>query len=425
MRSRLSFGQWAWWVGLGAGGGLFVRIVGHLSLLEAWLLVTLPLRLRELATTCCLPGMRGFTLLWIGWMVGAVVADIANATPLPLAARGFSRAFFLGFVCLCLVPRWLATPRRLEAFVAGTPIAHVIGLKYLRSGTYTINGAEVDAADLGWETWTNYFVLSLVMAAIARWWRWSPWACVVLAAVVGGVTLVLGSRSAGATQLVAATLMPFFMGRRVAHRGLGSSRIMAISATFVVGFIAIAMLYGTLAARGTLGEKALQKYERQQAAKGGLLVGGRAEFFVGLSAALDRPLLGHGSWPVDAGEAVGRAAARFGLEISDERSRRDPQAQALIPTHSAVVGAWVEHGIMGGIFWLAMLVLLIRNTPLVVRFLPESTGLVVFNAPAAVWSLFFSPIPQRATSAILLVPLLLIQVRSAQIQPRLPAREEA
>ena len=122
---------------------------------------------------------------------------------------------------------------------------------------------------------------------------------------------------------------------------------------------------------------------------------------------------------------MGRAAARFGLEISDERSRRDPQAQALIPTHSAVVGAWVEHGIMGGIFWLAMLVLLIRNTPLVVRFLPESTGLVVFNAPAAVWSLFFSPIPQRATSAILLVPLLLIQVRSAQVQPRLPAREEA
>jgi hypothetical protein len=425
MRSRLSFGQWTWWVGLGAAGGLFVRIVGYLSLLEAWFLVTLPLRLREVVSTCCLPGMRGFTLLWIGWMVGAVVADIANATPLPLAARGFSRAFFLGVVCLCLVPRWLAAPRRLEAFVAGTPIAHVIGLKYLRSGTYTINGAEIDAADLGWETWTNYFLLSLAMAAIARWWRWSPWACAVLAAVIGGVNLVMGSRSAGATQLVAAALMPFFMGRRVAQRGLGLGRIAAIIATFVAGAVAIAMLYGTLAAGGTLGEKALEKYERQRAAKGGLIVGGRAEFFVGLSAALDRPLLGHGSWPVDTGEALERAATRFGFEISDGRSRRDPHAQALIPTHSAVVGAWVEHGIMGGIFWLAMLALLLRNTPRAVRFLPESTGLVVFNAPAAVWALFFSPMPQRATSAILLVPLLMIQVRSRQGLPRVAPREEA
>jgi hypothetical protein len=406
-------------------GGLFVRIVGYLSLLEAWFLVTLPLRLREVVSTCCLPGMRGFTLLWIGWMLGALVADIANATPFPSAARGFSRAFFLGFVCLCLMPRWLAAPRRLEAFVAGAPIAHVIGLKYLRSGTYTINGAEIDAADLGWETWTNYFVLSLAMAAIARWWRWSPWACALLAAVVGVVNLAMGSRSAGATQLVAAALMPFFMGRRVAQRGLGMVRIVAIIATFVAGAAAIAMLYGTLAAGGALGEKAFEKYERQRAAKGGLLVGGRAEFFVGLSAALDRPLLGHGSWPVDAGEAVERAATRFGLEIGDDRSRRNPQAQALIPTHSAVIGAWVEHGIMGGIFWLAMLALLLRNTPRALRFLPESTGLVIFNAPAAVWSLFFSPMPHRATSAILLVPLLMIQVRSMQVSPRWPSWEEA
>lgn len=420
----LSVGQWTWWVWLGAAGGLFVRIVGYLSLLEAWLLVTLPLRLRELVSTCCLPGMRGFTLLWIGWMVGAVVADVANATPLPLAARGFSRAFFLGLVCLCLVPRWLAAPRRLEAFVAGAPIAHVIGLKYLRSGTYTIGGTEIDAADLGWETWTNYFVLSLAMAAIARWWRWSPSACMVVAVVVGGVNLVMGSRSAGGTQLVAAALMPFFMGRRVALRGVRPARTVAIIATFVAGAVAIAMLYGTLAAGGALGEKALEKYERQRAATGGLLVGGRAEFFVGLSAALDRPLVGHGSWPVDAGEAMERAAARFGVEISDDRSRRDPHGQALIPTHSAVVGAWVEHGIMGGIFWLAMLTLLLRNTPQAVRFLPESTGLVIFNAPAMVWSLFFSPIPQRATSAILLVPLLVIQVRSLQVRSRLPAREE-
>lgn len=413
----LPVGQWCWWVGLGAAGGLFVRIVGYLSLFEAWLLVTLPLRLRELVTTCCLPGVRGFTLLWIGWMAGALVADVANATPLPLAARGFSRTFFLGFVCLSLLPQWSAKPRRLEAFVAGAPIAHVVGLKYFRSGTYTIDGVEIDAANLGWADWTNYFLLSLVMAAIARLWRWSPCACVALAAAAGGINLVMGSRSAGATQLVAATLMPFFMGRRVERHGFGGGRFAAIILTFVTGAVAIGMLYGMLAAGGTLGEKAREKYDRQRSTKGGLLVGGRAEFFVGLSAALDRPLLGHGSWPADTGEAIERTAKRFGLEIEDT-SGRDPHVPALIPTHSAVVGAWVEHGMMGAVFWLAMLWLLVRNTPRVVRFLPESTGLVVFNAPAAVWTIFFSPIPARAASAIVLVPLLVIQVRHQQARAR-------
>ena len=414
---KLPAGQWCWWVGLGAAGGLFVRIIGYLSLFEAWLLLTLPLRLREVVSTCCQPGVRAFTLLWIGWMVGAVVADVANATPLPLAARGFSRAFFLGFVCLALLPRWLAMPRRLEAFVAGAPIAHVVGLKYFRPGTSTIDGVEIDAANLGWANWTNYFLLSLVMAAIARLWRWSPHACVALAATTGGVNLVMGSRSAGATQLVAAALMPFFMGRRLAQRGFSGARFTAIIVTFVTGAIGIAMLYGTLAAGGTLGDKAREKYDRQRAAKGGLLVGGRAEFFVGLSTALDRPLLGHGSWPADTGEAIERAARRFGLEIEDT-SRSDPHVPAIIPTHSAVVGAWVEHGIMGAIFWLAMLWLLIRNTPRAVRLLPESTGLVVFNAPALVWAIFFSPIPPRAASAIVLVPLLVIQVRHLQARAR-------
>ena len=416
---------WAWWVVLGMAGGLFVRIVGYLSLLEAWLLITVPLRVREIIHVAGMRGVRVFTLLWGCWMVGAALADIANATPWPLAARGFSRVFFLGFVCLCLLPRCLATPRRFEAFVAGAPIAHVIGLKYFRSGTYTVGGTEIAAADLGWANWTNYFLLSLVMAAIARLWRWSPWACTAMAAATGGINLVMGSRSAGATQLVAAALMPFCIGRHVERRGLGSARIAVITATGAAVVVGVAMLYGMLAGGGRLGEKAQEKYDRQRSASGGTLVGGRAEFFVGLAAALDRPVLGHGSWPADTGQAVQRAAERFGIEVDDSRRRRDPHAQAIIPTHSALVGAWVEHGIMGGIFWLSILILLIRNTPLAVRFLPESAGLVIFNAPAAAWTIFFSPMPQRAACAILLLPLLVTQVRSLQARtaargPRLP-----
>jgi hypothetical protein len=42
------------------------------------------------------------------------------------------------------------------------------------------------------------------------------------------------------------------------------------------------------------------------------------------------------------------------------------------------------------------------------------TGLIVFNAPAALWAILFSPIQQRAANAIVIVPLLIIQMRHWQ-----------
>lgn len=403
-----------WWVGLGMAGGLFIRIIGYLSLLEVWLLMTVPLRLREISTVATSRGVLPFTLLWMGWMLGALVADISNATPPSLAARGFSRAFFVGFVCLSLLPRWRDMPGRLESFLVGVPIAQVIGLKYLRSGTYTNSLGEIDSTELGWANWTNYFLAAVVTAFIARLWRTSPWACTAIAAASGVINLLLGSRSAGATQLLAAGLLPFFMGRWTVTRGLGALRLGGLVVAAILASFMISVLYGQLAAGEHLGEAAREKYRRQQSAPGGLLVGGRTEFFVGLTAALDRPIIGHGSWPEDKEDYVAKTAARFGLEIDDSRRRRDPHTRAIIPTHSAIVGAWVDHGIMGAVFWIAIARLVVVSTPRVVRYLPDLTGLIVFNAPAALWAILFSPIQQRAANAIVIVPLLIIQMRHWQ-----------
>lgn len=420
-KSQLSQRLWANWCGLGVASGLFVKIIGYLTMLEAYFLITFPLRMQSVLNAAFARGCVTFTVLWIGWVVGAAIADIANDSPFSLAARGFSRAFFLGFLCLCLVPLWARMPRSFEAFLAGVPVAHVIGLKYFRSGTYTTLDGEIDASTLGWENWTNYFVTSIVVYIIASQWRKRPWQCVAIAGLSGGVNLAMGSRSAGATQLLAAAVMPFFIQpsrnadlswRRIVRK-LGMGRLVAIVVVAVIATAAVSETYGYLATSGRLGEKAKVKYEKQKNAKGGMLVGGRSEFFIGLAAALDKPLLGHGSWPEDTVGYAEKASARFGVEIKEDRNH-DKRLRKFIKVHSAVMSAWVDHGILAAMFWVYIFILVLRNVPRAVTYMPEYAGVIVFNAVAFLWAFFFSPIQQRSYNAIVFVPLLIIQMRHMQ-----------
>jgi len=407
--------------GLGVAGGLFVKIIGYLTMLEAYFLITFPLRMQSVLNAATARGCVSFTVLWIGWVVGAAIADISNDSPFSMAARGFSRAFFLGFLCLCLLPLWSRVPRSFEAFLAGVPIAQVIGLKYFRSGTYTTLDGEIDAATLGWENWTNYFVTSIVVYFLAWQWRRRPWLCVAVAAFFGGLNLAMGSRSTGATQLLAAAIMPFFIQpsrntefswRRIVRK-IGLGRIVAIAVTAALAIAAVSETYGHLATSGALGDKAKVKYEKQKDAKGGMLVGGRAEFFIGLAAALDKPILGHGSWPEDTVGYAEKASARFGFEIKEDRNH-DKRLRKFIKVHSAVMSAWVDHGILAAVFWVYIFSLVIRNVPRSVTYMPEYSGVIVFNAVAFLWAFFFSPIQQRSYNAIVLVPLLIIQMRHIQ-----------
>lgn len=145
--------NWTWWFTQGVGSGLFLQVIGSLSLLEIYQLVTFPFRARQFLSLAFSRGLILFSVLWVGWICGAVIADVVNDSPWSLAARGFARAFFAGFVTLCLLRAWLQRPRAFEAFLAGVPLAVLIGLKYFRSGTYSGGDGVtmVDASQLGWD----------------------------------------------------------------------------------------------------------------------------------------------------------------------------------------------------------------------------------------------------------------------------------
>jgi hypothetical protein len=143
-------------------------------------------------------------------------------------------------------------------------------------------------------------------------------------------------------------------------------------------------LYGHLASSGALGASAAQKYEAQAGSPLGLLKNGRPEILVSSRAVADSPLLGHGSWARD--------PKYLQMQLGDgAHPSASTLAQGLIPTHSFLMGAWVEAGLLGVSLWVWALFLAVgvlarqylRNGQLV--------ALTVFAAIALVWDVLFSP----------------------------------
>lgn len=157
--------------------------------------------------------------------------------------------------------------------------------------------------------------------------------------------------------------------------------------TLLLGGWSIIVLYSALAESGVLGYDAMQKYETQKSGTYGVLIGGRTEILSSVIAIKDAPFIGHGSWAknCDYINILTELRRRFGyVQVPNDED-------CLIPTHSIFLGAWVEAGILGAIFWLwvgktALNTLLALAQPNV-KFDP----LITFYCFLFFWDLAFSP----------------------------------
>jgi O-antigen ligase len=157
---------------------------------------------------------------------------------------------------------------------------------------------------------------------------------------------------------------------------------------------------------GYISDEDRQKNEAQSQG-GNLLLGGRPEFAVGLRAALDAPLIGHGSWADDPkymellGDLVvaeGAADPAFGRLIANAGG-------TVIPSHSHVVGAWVFAGVFGLIFWLYIISLVLRGLVRLTASPPMMAPICMWLLITMFWDICFSPFAsfRRLIEAFLLI----------------------
>ncbi len=309
-----------------------------------------------------LPGQKYIlTLIILGalWFLGQVVTDFYRETPIADWTRGWAKILFflMDFLGLLVASRFRLN--RILAFAAGSSIGMVLQTLFFPNSFQEDNGA--DFAGGPWK-----FGLGPGLTYTAAAFGATPLSARIFGlygeaaplAIMGVLNLAMNSRSAFGMAMAGVAFGAFkryldkFPRLRVAFNPGTFAALGLGGMVFARGLIAV---YATAAENDWLGDAAKEKYEAQTSGDLSLLQAGRLESLVSTQAIADLPLLGHGSWARDLRYTVllRNILESKGFEIKGEIESGDD----LIPTHSHLLGAWVEAGVLGGVFWAAVCVI--------------------------------------------------------------------
>jgi hypothetical protein len=302
-------------------------------------------------------------------------------------------------------------------------IWYLIGLSIGGIGLAIISPSKF-AAILPWKFGYGASVTLLVACVLSlnsNGGRWRP--AILLLIAIGVYSFSQGARSlAGITVFAALSFMLLSSSQRTGGRkGVG----VAVAILFVIAGSGYGVFEGyTWAAKeGALGQDAKAKFDEQSRSSLSFLLAGRSEAIISTRAILDSPIIGHGSWARNRDYVAEhkRLLRQYGMEEAGDWDKSD-----LIPTHSHLLGAWVEAGILGAAFWLWCLYLIGRAAFAVVRSEALYTPLTLYVMMTLGWAIFFSPfgtVDKTATAGFLILIMTTLKAQRSSTQPNLANSE--
>ncbi|MGI9508979.1 MAG: hypothetical protein ACR2QJ_06490 [Geminicoccaceae bacterium] len=330
-----------------------------------------------------------------------VITDVIRETPFADYARGWSRILFLllSFVSTYLL---IANDRaRLLCYALGL----VVGAAF-----YLLINNPISA--IGWKfgfagPTTTLILIGFSLVPALR----SPSSLIgpLILVALGAFSAFMDFRSWGGVLMLSAAFLSIpailrLFGLKPKPLGYGRMLVMGV-VLLAAGFGAL-KLYGHAAESGLLGERSRDKYETQSALGDlGILLGGRSESLVTVQAIQDSPLIGHGSWAKDRHYAELRQLMLYRLGFVN---RFIEPENDLIPTHSHLLGSWVEAGIGGALFWIGILGLIIAALRRLYASDDPLRPYIVFLMFLFIWDILFSPFgaQRRLTNGFLMVVVL-------------------
>jgi O-antigen ligase len=381
----------------------FVRIVGQLYISEIILLAFLPIFIILHPKRVFRPGLRAIFALMGLWFISQVLTDIYRRTEIQDWMRGDSTIIFFAVDLLSLSILLGNSQRRRIIFIAGLAIGSMIGSKFEPVFDYSADP---------WK-WIYSMGTSLAILLVSCYFYRSRRYFItgLLLAGIAAVNLVMNFRSPVLMFLVTMVLVLPIVPERIGRLRLlpraGSVARLAVLAGLALGAAgAAAGLVHVATSAGWLSEEAQAKNEIQSQSKGGLLLSGRPEIYVSSKAVWDSPILGHGSWAKDFKytEMLYDIGNKNGFE-SDDLQEVEDSSQGLIPTHSHLMGAWVQAGVLGAVFWAYILWLVFKGLVRVLIARPALTPLYTWMFIDLLWSIPFSPFANtgRVSEALMIV----------------------
>ena len=237
-------------------------------------------------------------------------------------------------------------------------------------------------------------MLSLLLSSFLLKHGWHILAVLLLVAIAA-TDLLLNFRSAFLMLLVSTVLffpvIPENIGRiRILPEKGSIFRLAVIAILAIAGGWSANQLVRYVSDAGLVAQKAQEK-NQAQAQAGNLIVGGRPEFFVGLKAAMDSPIIGHGSWAKNMKylEMQHDMLEEYGMQ--HDLTDAEADSQGLIPSHSHIVGAWVFAGFMGVVFWAYVFWQAIKGIVAAATVRPTLAPFYIWLLVGFSWNIFFSP----------------------------------
>jgi len=403
--------------------GLFsltqISLIGYIGISEIVCYVVAPVvfcRRLDLFRWLKLMPYFGFVTLWAAF---ALITDgLIHHKEAEILLKGVAPVYSLFAVSVCTVILLHDRFPRLSWYIVGAALSYVLSTVVFQRGSAIASPALDEAGGSAMNAVMSYKLYWLSLLAIFTQlpvqirFRTIPLSVSVGLVLVSAVfALFGGARSMFLVLLVSCGFL--MMGRGVrSHVYRPRLRSVVPLAVFMVLMSLIAQSTYTYGVKkGWLGWEEQQKYEGQtKIGTSGLalLMSGRGDFWIGLSAAWDKPWFGHGSRALDWDGYEERYVEKYG----DDRDiwnmkRRIRLGISTLPAHSYIISAWVWHGMGGLVFWLYVLYLCYKTMTVWMWYMPDQFGWFVTMLPPLVWAILFSPFSDRVGVSVLIVAMLL------------------
>jgi hypothetical protein len=406
---------------------LRIKFIGDLPVDEILFLPMMPILLlvqgrRQMVR----PTMRPLLILLGVWLAGQMLTDVYRGTAFVDWARGDANIVFFGIDLLALIALLGRSESRKIIFLIGYSISQLLAMKYQSVGGQSSHGWK-----FGWGISVNI----LVVVCSCYFYRRRNYAVTfLLLMAIAAVNLIANDRSVVLFLFVTVALVVPVIPERV-----GRLRLLPPPGTLGRTFALTALALGAAAAAlgavklatnsGLMGEEQQKKNEKQAQSSVGTLLAGRPEILVSSRAVIDSPILGHGSKAKDPKyiEMLTDLEARYGVS---ERSPDDIEnrTEGRIPSHSFILGTWVEAGILGAIFWIYLLRPAPKALLRVPLLKPPLAPLYAYALCSLIWDIFFSPFAGgsrilAAFAIVIMADMLETQAPDLAIKPSRRARK--
>lgn len=419
MKSKLGLYSFIW---LALGLGSQLQVISSLSMTEIFLLCWGPIVFCQDYKLLRQHGVFTFFNLSILVILGCAIACLYNHTSGIFALRGFA--------VTCIIPCAIVVAHRMfcrdmngfKWMLLGMAISAVLCVfQFQRAVEVSMYGEDAVDITLGPLFWIER-VGNFLTVPMNGWYLQTPIWCSVGVCLFLAIFTLKTSVSGRSIALVAIAhgLMILVGGKKPKTIRRISKHFFLIIALSVVGIFIANAAYRYLSMSGWMGEEARTKYERQSHGSKSvvtLLIGGRADSFVGLLACMDKPIVGWGPWAMDEAGYYEEFLKKYGDEEDFQQYLANRRANSyklwLIPCHSHLAMFWLWYGMFGLIFIVYSIFIVIRYTKQDIWVIPQWYSWVGCAVPGFFWAMFFSPFAARFTFPLFVVACLM--TRAARI----------